>query len=598
FILRTIFLSALGVTIIGILAAASLINYPQAFFDNHIASTMGYHNTLATFLVAAILIGLSLLAEEKNRWWQLLYSISNYFMMLVIMAAVSKGAWLILVLGVVMMFIGMPQGYRMKVFYYLFLAVAPAIIISNYFMTAIFSAKPSTGMVFVIVGITLVMGGWFLWRYIDSWLNSVKLSRPAVIGLITMIIILLILTINLVGLSDRITKEISEVTDIQHLSYVTRVDFMRWAIDIIQDYPITGAGAGGWAALYRQYQDYQFWSAEAHSHIFQVGVEAGLMGVLAFSSIWMLFIILLYRLYIIHRDREEKEEWILICGAAVAAIGLGIHSCFDFDLSLPSMAILLWSLFALISAFYQQHSREFRIKISRSWINVAISALLLLILYISSCQYLLAHFQFQTGLKKFQAAQADQQVVRSEQLLQAGTHFSQAVINDSLNAEYWSYLAYWRCYCCLLFNEQDQEKAATFREKSIVAANQALDLDPYNAEINQRLMQNLVNMGDPAGAIRSGRLLIKTMPNDPQSYVRTTELWWYASQYFEKNGRHDFALDFAGEIIMLDEALQNQLKKVEIDHPLWQGEKLTTIPEYEQIYRQARDFITADRNEK
>lgn len=114
FILKTIIISALGVTVIGILAAAGVINYPQAFFDNHIVSTMGYHNTLATFLVIALMLGFSLLAKEKNRWWQLFYYIANYLMMLVVMAAVSKGAWLILVFGLVLILIGVPREYRVR----------------------------------------------------------------------------------------------------------------------------------------------------------------------------------------------------------------------------------------------------------------------------------------------------------------------------------------------------------------------------------------------------------------------------------------------------------------------------------------------------
>jgi len=184
FILKTIIISALGVTVIGILAAAGVINYPQAFFDNHIVSTMGYHNTLATFLVIALMLGFSLLAGEKNRWWQLFYYIANYLMMLVVMAAVSKGAWLILVFGLVLMLIGVPREYRVRQIYFLTLSMLPAIITSSYFMTAVSSASTTAAIGFVVVGILPVLAGWFLCKFIEPWLGILKISRPAFMALI------------------------------------------------------------------------------------------------------------------------------------------------------------------------------------------------------------------------------------------------------------------------------------------------------------------------------------------------------------------------------------------------------------------------------
>jgi O-antigen ligase len=50
---------------------------------------------------------------------------------------------------------------------------------------------------------------------------------------------------------------------------------MRCAVEIVKDHPIIGAGAGGWEALYRQYQNYSYWTTETHSHFLQVWVETG-----------------------------------------------------------------------------------------------------------------------------------------------------------------------------------------------------------------------------------------------------------------------------------------------------------------------------------
>jgi len=594
FILKTIIISALGVTVIGILAAAGVINYPQAFFDNHIVSTMGYHNTLATFLVIALMLGFSLLAKEKNRWWQLFYYIANYLMMLVVMAAVSKGAWLILVFGLVLMLIGVPREYRVRQIYFFTVSMLPAIITSSYFMTAVSSASPPAGIGFVVLGILPVLAGWFLWRYIEPWLGNLKITRPAFIGLISMVLILFTLTISQVGLSDRITTEISEVTDTQHLSYVTRVDFMRWGAAIIKDYPITGAGAGGWEALYRQYQEYKFWTTETHSHIFQLGVEAGLIGVLAFISMWVIFFFLLYKLYLFHRGRGEQGEWVLIWGIASAAMGLGLHSSYDFDLSLPSMVILLWVLLALISVCHKHGGQEFRNRIDKPWLNVGISAVLVLTLLLSGSKYLLAFQQVQIGKEKMRASQVDNKTVQLESLEQAGNYFARAVKNDPRNAEYQSYVAIQQGTMYQIFMGQDDRQALVFREQSIIAANGALDLDPYDININQRLLPYLVIMGDTEGILKAGKYYILTTPNDPQAYQKIAELWWDVSQKLEANGQHEPALEFANEIIVLHFDLQRQMSRVKIDHHLWEGEKLKITPAVEKIYQEAQSFIAAD----
>jgi len=73
----------------------------------------------------------------------------------------------------------------------------------------------------------------------------------------------------------------------------------------------------------------------------------GIIGFLAFASIWGLFLINLYRLFPRPRDDLEEEEeahkrWTLAWTAGVAALGVGMHSAMDFDLSLPAVAIFLW----------------------------------------------------------------------------------------------------------------------------------------------------------------------------------------------------------------------------------------------------------------
>ena len=46
----------------------------------------------------------------------------------------------------------------------------------------------------------------------------------------------------------------------------SRFEFYRDALKIIKDYPILGAGGGGWQSLYQGYQSRLYWTTEVHSY--------------------------------------------------------------------------------------------------------------------------------------------------------------------------------------------------------------------------------------------------------------------------------------------------------------------------------------------
>src|SRR5665647_369173 len=120
-ILKILLASALGVAAIGILAATGYSHYPAAFTIEggipRILSTLQYPNTTAAYLAVVSLIGVTLWIRERMQIMKLVYGVSIYIMMLVVMAAYSKGAWVILILGSLLLLLGMPGIYRLKSIY-------------------------------------------------------------------------------------------------------------------------------------------------------------------------------------------------------------------------------------------------------------------------------------------------------------------------------------------------------------------------------------------------------------------------------------------------------------------------------------------------
>jgi len=151
----------------------------------------------------------------------------------------------------------------------------------------------------------------------------------------------------------------------QQNSYVGRLDLTKTAFRMALDYPLNGLGGEGWNSLYHRYQPYLMYSSETHNYPAKVLVETGFIGLFIFIGIWVLYIKKLYRLW---RAELDDDSWILVWSCGLAAVTLGMHSVYDFDLSMGAMGILLWSLWGIIMASANLHLinvQETGIKLSK-----------------------------------------------------------------------------------------------------------------------------------------------------------------------------------------------------------------------------------------
>ncbi|HBQ25230.1 MAG TPA: hypothetical protein DD791_02445, partial [Syntrophomonas sp.] len=93
--------------------------YPAAFSGRAIYSTLQYSNSTAAFLAVMTLIGITLWVREENIGRKLIYGIVCFLMLLTVLGSLSKGAWLILLAGIILLVIGMPGIYRFRSVFYL-----------------------------------------------------------------------------------------------------------------------------------------------------------------------------------------------------------------------------------------------------------------------------------------------------------------------------------------------------------------------------------------------------------------------------------------------------------------------------------------------
>jgi len=158
--------------------------------------------------------------------------------------------------------------------------------------------------------------------------------RMAAVGIVALAAVALILWIGAGKAIERFSTLPSGDT-----SLARRGTMVRASAEIVRDHPIFGAGLGTIVAVYPRYETYYDGRVVEHVHndymegLAETGIVGGLCG-LAFLTL----------LYMQARGDFEAEQGhfsrAIHAGAIVAVSGLLLHSFVDFNLHIPSNALL------------------------------------------------------------------------------------------------------------------------------------------------------------------------------------------------------------------------------------------------------------------
>lgn len=135
----------------------------------------------------------------------------------------------------------------------------------------------------------------------------------------------------------------------QSKSFIARMLFIQDGLKIFKDNWLLGAGGGAWSILTFSYQSYLYWSTQAHSYIVQVGTETGIIGVLIFIMLIASIAVQFVTEKKYKKDMDDKQK-ILQITLLVSIFTMFVHSMVDFDLSISSVYILLWTVMALFNS--------------------------------------------------------------------------------------------------------------------------------------------------------------------------------------------------------------------------------------------------------
>lgn len=164
-----------------------------------------------------------------------------------------------------------------------------------------------------------------------------------------MVIIVLVATIFVGALwigADPVVNRV--VGDHQETFSTSRTWVWKDALKVFQSYPIIGAGVGAFQTVYPRRSNYDGvygYVAQAHNDYLQVLADSGIIG--GVLALWFIGVVLRD----VMRGMRARDPLIagMALGSGAGIVGLLTHSLFDFNLQLPSNAMLFLLLCAIAS---------------------------------------------------------------------------------------------------------------------------------------------------------------------------------------------------------------------------------------------------------
>lgn len=375
-------------------------------FDSNgarLTSVFQYANSYAAFLMVLLFVALFFIVKSKNRYVTALHALMIVPILISFFLTLSRGA--LVALPVILLILLFFFSLHRQIMYLIYLGLGSIATLS--ILTPVTNAGIELQQGF---NAALSWQGWWklllvsvlysfiisaLHNYVSPWLKEKLDSKlkwrysslvlPAgsvILGTITAFLLLTDSGVTQL-LPENIKHRVDNINFAQH-SVLERGTFFKDSFKLWKDYPVFGAGGGGWAALYQQYQSNPYSSAQAHNFFLQYLVEVGLFGLLIFFALLAAVFIPYFKNYF-RNNQEQKDEHFMFC---ILIIALLVHSAIDFNLSYVYMGLLLFiSLGALASGLKNWsapladriQSKEKAVKYSYSSVLAVLSLIVLVV---------------------------------------------------------------------------------------------------------------------------------------------------------------------------------------------------------------------------
>lgn len=583
-LLNAVFAGGVAVALVGLTASLGKLPYPGAFNGKFILSTFQYPNTLGAVMGVTSVLGFFLWARATNPWLKIYYSTAVVLQGITLVASYSKGALMLYPLAMVMLLLGTPREYFWQMFSNQAAALVTVMLASRFFFPAMVDGRVITQAVVLLMAVAVITAYNFLAavmeRIIDRFDPTEKTKNIVAISI--MIYLGLVVGGYIIYSSQVLpnvyaqflpASVINEMSNIQSndVSQVGRVNMYKDAFDIVKDYPVIGAGGGGWNALYHRYQDELYWTTEVHNQFLQTWVESGSIGFLAFISIWIIALIDILRIFRWRWRGLEADQWLKVWTLTTAITMLGIRSFMDFDLSMPAVSIMLWALFGMLrglAALYIPGDRWFRLPQIKS-VPMPQWTMLITALIISAAVFIPANLMYRAGVAAAQGARA----MATEDLYTAKSFLDKAHNLNPLQPNYLADLA--QVNAAIGLKAKDAEK----RVQARLMAQEAAIKGKYSVPVQQGLVNTYLLLDDVPSALKHTEKVLAINPLDINAYEILSRSYYTSGVRLMKEGQQDTALAMIEQAVKLPQKLEQQIQSISPNPAVrWQGRELALTP--------------------
>ncbi len=580
-VLLVTYVGALGVALIGIASIAGLFEFPGGVMHNRIASTLQYPNTLGIFLAMLTVVGVALSVKTDRLWPKLFFAMGGAVLVTVVLGTQSRGSWVVYPFILGGFAAVLPEAYRWRAAYHILIQVSCGLLAAKGFFDALKAGEPNTALWYLGAGAAAALVLQTLYHGLGVWLNRetvAESTRRLVawggVGYCCLVLALYLMYASAAMpaaggralLAEDVFVRAGAISG-EERSFTDRMTMNRDALRIVRDYPVTGAGGGGWNALYHQYQSYPYWTTETHNYFFQTWVEAGTVGFAAVLALWGFFVYLLVRLW---RYGARNGVWVSTWAAAVAVLGLGLHSFFDFNLSMAAMGLLLFAYMGLVRAGAglavgasgnvapgegrrrkKGKGEESGPEVSarpRRLIGVAVIGTVAAAVLVVPASSLYA-----AGRLGAEGARA----MYGRDLDQAAELLQEAARRDPFTATYPGDLA--QIYAVQALAEDDAVK----RYRAIGYARRAAALEPYGIKIRSSNLNVYHLLREPKLVVAEAEALLLTNPLHLPNYEILGRTYIGAARYGIERGELEAARDYVQKALDLPGRVERQAERLE-----------------------------------
>ncbi|MEN6460594.1 MAG: O-antigen ligase family protein [Syntrophomonas sp.] len=519
-LIYSLYLTGVAMALFAVLVYCAITPYQNVDLYR-LSGTFEYANTVGVYAGVIFLLGWGLALTVQNRITRIGIAGSNAVLLLVLAGSLSRGAFLLFPIAVIVYFITVKREQRLQALMALIIAAIPGILGANLLLSS--GPKPISCIYLLLTFLLAVCMHWGIEYFINRININFSLKKLS-IGIASGVLILvlsgvLFLPIIKSGIPGGSLSRLTSIS-LQEHNLQLRIMFSHDAFEIVKDHPIIGIGSGGWNALYHQYARQLYWSDNTHNYFLQTWVETGTIGLLALLAIWLVFCQLLWK----HRRRGDDNESASFWGAAVACFYLGAHSIIDLNMAFSAIAFLLFGLMGALKGRAEKaidepiptasansrknkkgpkHVREKRSQWKSKVIpGMTLASISAFVLFIYAACLVTASVNYQKVTK-----------IMNQNPNQGIVYLNQAIQFDSLNADYWStaasyYVALFRATNCL----QDFNLA-------IADCKKAEELSPYAIPILNNINKSYEELGEYDKCIEVADKLTRINPWDPNGYA-------------------------------------------------------------------------------